>query len=166
MQRRLSLLSSVHLIVALAGLAMVRPGTARAQDAQGETGQPAKQTKQTKSAKPKPMIMTGCIAHGDSSGTLTFTDAADGSKYRLTGANVAKYVGQEVQIIGNPDTRRLHVTGGLLPSPNVAAQAGAIDPVQAAIAAAPGGTAGVGSPSLPDFKVTRVSLATGGECPK
>jgi hypothetical protein len=56
------------------------------------------------------------------------------------------------------------VKGGLLPSPNVAAQAGAIDPGQAAVASQPGGTAsGTGSVDVPLFRVDRVR-ALGGSC--
>jgi hypothetical protein len=56
---------------------------------------------------------------------------------------------------------RLKITGGLLPSPNVAAQAGAIDPSQAANASSGGN--GVGSGELPEFRVKTVRQL-GGAC--
>jgi hypothetical protein len=107
-----------------------------------------------------PVVMRGCVAAG-SARQFTFTDSKDRSTYRLTGADVAKYVGQEVQIVGGPDTRRFRVAGGLTPTPNVAGQAGAIDPARAAVAAGGGGTTGTGAPDLPEFRVTRVSAIAG-----
>jgi hypothetical protein len=114
----------------------------------------------------KPMTMQGCVTR-DAAATqqFTFTDSTDGSKYHVSGGNVTKFLGQPVQIVGIIDTRRLRVAGGLTPSPNIAGQAGAIDPGKAAVAAIGGGTTGSGTVELPTFKVTRVSAAPG-ECRK
>jgi hypothetical protein len=121
------------------------------------------------SAKPdpnKPVTMSGCVVHDMASGKeFTFTDNTDGSKYRLSGRDVSKFAGQPLQIVGVVDTRRLRVVGGLTPSPNIAGQAGAIDPGKAAVAAIGGGTTGSGTVDLPTFKVARVSAAAG-ECRK
>lgn len=128
----------------------------------------ASQTSSQKSSKPpiKSTVLSGCVsADAAAPRQFTFTDAKDGSRYRLTGTDVAKYLGRRIQIVGNVDNRRLRIAGGLTPTPNAAAQAGAIDPARAAVAAAGGGTTGTGTPELPDFKVTRVS-ALAGECPK
>jgi hypothetical protein len=57
----------------------------------------------------------------------------------------------------------LTIKGGLLPNPNVAAQAGAMDPARAAMASA-GGAAGPGAVDLPEFKVKSVRPVSGG-CP-
>jgi hypothetical protein len=97
------------------------------------------------------MTLAGCVSPTPASGNFTFT-AKDGTKYRLTGKNIKKYAGQEVEIVGG-EGKRLTVKGGLLPSPNAAAQAGAIDPGKAAIESRPGGTATV---ELPVFTVNRV----------
>lgn len=114
----------------------------------------------------EPIVMTGCVSTDASTRELTFTDAKDGTKYKLTGTKADKYAGQRVQIVGAFETRRLRIVGGLSPSPNVAAQAGDIDPARAAVAAAPGGGAtGTGSPRLPEFRVSKVS-AVAGECPE
>jgi uncharacterized protein YdeI (BOF family) len=114
----------------------------------------------------KPVTMNGCIVRDmTSTSQYMFTDNTDGSKYRLSGRDVSKFMGQPLQIFGVVDTKRLKVVGGLTPSPNVAAQAGAIDPGKAAVAALGGGTTGSGSPDLPTFKVARVSAARG-ECRK
>lgn len=116
-------------------------------------------------AKREPIVMIGCVSGDAKAGPLTFTDSADGSQYRLTGRSLGRFVGQRVQVIGGPDTRKLRVVGGLTPSPNVAGQAGALDPTRAAVAAAGGGTTGTGSPELPTFRVSRVGAVTG-ECPR
>lgn len=110
------------------------------------------------------MTLTGCVSPRPASGNFTFT-AKDGTKYRLTGKNFKKYAGEEVEIVGG-EGKKLTVKGGLQPSPNAAAQAGAIDPGQAAIASQPGGTAtgtGTGAIELPMFRVNRVR-GLGGSC--
>ncbi|MGH9408132.1 MAG: hypothetical protein ACRD1V_01605 [Vicinamibacterales bacterium] len=116
----------------------------------------------TSGKRQAPMTLAGCLSPTPASGAFTFT-AKDGTKYRLSGKNIKKYAGQEVEIIGG-EGKKLAVKGGLQPSPNVAAQAGAIDPGQAAIASQPGGTAtGTGSVDVPVFKVNRVR-GLGGSC--
>ena len=80
-------------------------------------------------------------------------DANTGAKYRLNGTNVKRWVG-----------KRVRITGGLVPSPNLAAQAGAVDPRQAAIAGqAGGGTAGTG-PLILEFHVRKI-VPLKGDCP-
>src|SRR5439155_15410166 len=110
----------------------------------------------------KPITLSGCV-NRDPTGHVTLTDADNGTTYRLTGKSLRRYVGRSVQIVG--DSRRVTIKGGLLPSPNAAAQAGALDPTRAAVAAAPGGTeSGTGVVELPDFRVNRVQPVAG-ECP-
>jgi hypothetical protein len=104
-----------------------------------------------------PVELVGCVS-GDpgASGAFTF-DESGGGKYRLTGKSVRKYAGRMVRLVGGPQGRRLSIRGGLWPSPNVAAQAGAIDPAQASIARQPGGAAsGTGGVDLPEFRVVSV----------
>jgi hypothetical protein len=75
----------------------------------------------------------------------------------LTGKNLKKFVGRRVEILGGPPGRRVTFRTGLWPSPNVAAQAGAMDPAQAAIANLPGGAAdAVGVSPLPEFHVSQL----------
>src|SRR6266550_6849040 len=79
---------------------------------------------------PKALTITGCVA-GEAPGPdrYTLTDSEGGTKYRLTGTTVRSYAGRRVQITGGlVDSKRLHIGGGLVPSANVAGQAGAIDP--------------------------------------
>jgi hypothetical protein len=113
----------------------------------------------------KPVTMNGCVTRDSSSAKVyTFTDSS-GFKYRLSGQDVSKYVGQTLEIVGVMDTKRLKVKGGLLPSPNIAAQAGAIDPGKAHVAELGGGTSASGNPDLPTFRVAQINAAKG-ECPK
>ena len=111
------------------------------------------------------LTLNGCVSRDSAApGAFTFAETSTGAKYRLGGVGVRKYAGQRVEIIGAPVGRRLTIRGGLLPSPNAAGQAGALDPAQVAIASLPGGTnSGTGTVELPEFRVTRVR-SLGGAC--
>jgi hypothetical protein len=113
----------------------------------------------------KTITLSGCVNRDVSTpGSFTFVQTDSGARYRLTGVGMRKYVGQRVEVFGGPQGRRLTVRGGLLPSPNVAAQAGALDPTKAAVAGMPAGpNTGTGSVQLPEFRVTRVR-SLGGSC--
>jgi len=111
---------------------------------------------------PGPGVLTGCVAKGNGPREYTVTDEENGT-YRVTGSGIDRYVGRRVEIAGRPDTSRLKVVGGLYPTPNVAAQAGSMDPVRAFMAAMPGGPAGAtGDVALPTFKVKSVRTLGGG----
>lgn len=133
--------------------------------------QPSQQPDKVDKKDPNaPITMNGCVQRdytdAKNATAYTFVNSTDGSRYRLAGKSVSKYSGMSVQVVGVIDTKKLKVTGGLWPSPNVAAQAGAIDPGQAAVAALPGGpTTGVGNVEMPILNVTRLSLGQG-ECRK
>ena len=113
----------------------------------------------------KPVTLTGCVSRTEvTQGQFALADTDTGDRYRLSGTRMKKFAGKRVEIVGAPVSGRLTIKGGLYPSPNVAAQAGAIDPVKAAIATMPGGTSsGTGDPQLPEFKVAKVR-AVGGSC--
>ena len=115
-------------------------------------------------AKPaaKTISLSGCVVRSEkASDQFTLDDATEG-KYRLSGVKLQDYIGRRVQIAGGVvGTKRLTIKGGLLPNPNVAAQAGAMDPARAAVASA-GGAAGPGTVDLPEFKVRSVRPVTGG----
>lgn len=123
----------------------------------------------TKADAKAPVTLKGCVTRdytdSKNSNAYTFIDNTDGSRYHLKGKSLSKYSGMSVQVIGTiVQTKNLKVGGGLWPSPNVAAQAGALDPATAGIAALPGGpTTGVGNVDLPTLNVTRLSLGEG-EC--
>ena len=108
-------------------------------------------------SNPSRVELVGCVSDDPgASGSFTF-DESSGGKYRLTGKSVRKYAGQMVRLVGGPQGRRLSVRGGLWPSPNVAAQAGAIDPAQESIARQTGGAASsAGGGALPEFRVVSV----------
>jgi hypothetical protein len=94
------------------------------------------------------------------SGADTNTGATSATGYRLSGIEVKKYAGKRVQIVG-----------GLVPSPNAAATAGASSSgampptgVDGAINSAPRTPSAPGVVALPEFRVLTVrSIA--GPCP-
>jgi hypothetical protein len=100
----------------------------------------------------KQLDLTGCV-QGVEGGLdqYVLVDGKDKKTYRLSGKGLRTYVGRHVR-----------VEGGLYPSANVAAQAGAIDPAQAA-AAAPVGDAG--PRTLVELRVQRVRRLAG-SCPQ
>jgi len=71
------------------------------------------------------------------------------------------FVGKRVQIAGAPDSRRLRIVGGLVPSANVAGQAGAMDPSRAVVESTPLATSGKADPQLPEFRVRSVRTVAG-----
>ena len=108
---------------------------------------PAPKTKQTT----KLVTLVGCVAAANPSSPREYTIVdKDSGTFRLTGTDMQNYVGHEVEVTGG--TKRLQVVGGLLPTPNAAAQAGAVDPMPAA--AAP--TAARGTAPPPEFRVKTV----------
>jgi hypothetical protein len=125
----------------------------------------AAQQKKTPDKKtPKTISLSGCVVSSEKApDQFTLDDAVEG-KFRLTGLRLRDYLGQRVQLAGAVvETKRLTIRGGLMPNPNVAAQAGAMDPARAATAAA-GGSAGPGTVDLPEFKVKSVRPVSGA-CP-
>jgi hypothetical protein len=112
---------------------------------------------------PEVFALSGCIsAAPDARKVFTLADTSRGQTYKLTGRDMHRYIGQHVEVLGTP-SKGLRIVGGLYPSPNAAAQAGALDPAQAAIAAQ-SGPAGLGRP-LVEFKVKSVRVSAGG-CPE
>ena len=110
------------------------------------------------SASRSPVELVGCVSPDPgSSGAFQIADSS-GGRYRLTGKSVRKYAGRVVRLVGGPPGKKLSIRGGLWPSPNVAAQAGAIDPAQASIARQPGGggSPGTAGGDLPEFRVASV----------
>jgi len=137
-------------------LGMVVACSASLVAAQAKSTPPAQQVAKT-------ISLTGCVVRDDSGrDAYTIADPREGV-YRLTGMKFREYVGLRVRVAGAVNSRRLIIKGGLLPSANVAAQAGSMDPVQAAIANA-GGAAGPGAVALPEFRVKGIRPVAGG-CP-
>jgi hypothetical protein len=139
---------------ALAAALAVAPALAAAQQAA-----PKSTNKRTSGSKT--VTLTGCVERGSTPNQLTIADDENG-KYEVSGSDIRKYVGRRVQVAGTPGSTRFRVKGGLWPTPNVAAQGGAIDPAKAAVAAQPGGGAtGTGDVDLPTFKVKSIRTLDG-----
>ena len=135
-------------IYLLAGLILAAAGTIGAQSSvtTSPIAPPAKQT----------ITLVGCVqTDAAKRESFTLSDRKTGTTYRLTGANVRTYVWRNVRIVG-----------GLVPSPNIAAQAGAIDQTKAAMAYQGANPPGTGNVDLLEFSVTRVRRLTGSCAPK
>lgn len=115
-------------------------------------------------AKNEPITLSGCVVRSETSPTqYTLEDKEAGWKYRLTGVDFRDYIGKPVVVIGS-GAKKVAVVGGLTPTPNVAAQAGALDPSRAAVQA----QTAAGSPGnvvVPEFKVKSIR-PSGGSCPQ
>jgi hypothetical protein len=120
----------------------------------------------TKKDETKSITLTGCVGRDAADAThFTLADFTSGeTTYRLTGAaDVRKYLGKRVTVSGSRVEPKVAIVGGLVPSPNVAAQAGAIDPTRAAMAAQ--GSEANGRPGtiqVPEVRVRTVREASGG----
>ena len=116
------------------------------------------------STTPAAMTLTGCVSDKPGrSGQYMFQEA-DGLKqqFRLNGKDIKKYAGLRVEVVaGSPSGKGLSIRGGLWPSPNAAAQAGALDPAQESIARQPGGANSGAGAEVPELRVTRLRLVEG-----
>jgi len=133
----------------LAALLMVLAATP------GSGAQAAKPSSTVPADQSKEIRLNGCISRDTARpGQFNFLDNDGSGKYRLTGKSVKKFVGHRVEIVGGPPGKGVTFRTGLWPSPNVAAQAGALDPAKAAVANLPGGAAdGAGVSPLPELRV-------------
>ena len=132
----------------------------------GATAGASGQAPSTASRATKPsnvIVLSGCVtADPKARKVFTLADAEQAQTFRLTGTDVREFVGQHVEVLGALP-KRFRVAFGLYPSANVAGQAGAIDPVKAAIASQDGSAASSTRP-LAEFKVQSVRV-TPGACP-
>lgn len=109
----------------------------------------------------QPITLSGCVSRATPQQPFTLVDTASGTRYRLTGKTVRKFDGRRVEIVGAFPSSRLTVKGGLLPSPNTAAQAGAMDPTRAIVAGMSSAGTGADDTALPEFQVARVRTLEG-----
>lgn len=116
--------------------------------------------------QPKTLTLTGCVeADSGKPGEFTLKDAKAKKTYRLTGVeNLAEYVGRRVSIDGGVVVKNTRISGGLQPNPNIAAQAGAMDPSRAAVQAATSGTGPNPTYRPQEFQIESIRAATG-SCP-
>jgi hypothetical protein len=104
----------------------------------------------------KPITLVGCVQPDAAKPEwFTLSDPKTGTSYHLTGTNVKAYVGRNVRVVG-----------GLVPSPNIAAQAGVIDQTKAATAYEGANRAAPGKVESFEFNVARVQPMTGSCAPK
>jgi hypothetical protein len=113
--------------------------------------------------KPKTLTISGCVERDDSTpDQFTVTDSQEGVKYRVTGKDFREYVGRRVELDGGIVVKGVKIRGGLTPNPNVAAQAGALDPSRAAVqAATSGSSAPPTTPDVQEFRVKTLRTAAG-----
>lgn len=103
----------------------------------------------------KLFTLNGCVQSDADTDQFTLWDPTDGRKekpvYRLSGLDLKLFAGHRVRIVG-----------GLVPSANVAAQAGALDPAKSSMVNAGGqGASTVGLAPLLEFRVKRVKPLAG-----
>jgi hypothetical protein len=154
--------STLSLLLSMApGSASAMPATTQATAATAPAPKPT-----PKQSPAQPVTIVGCVqGNGTPDSPYTLADAKDGTAYRLTGKSLRGFGGKRVQVVGGPDSRRITFVGGLVPSANVAAQAGAMDPARAAVASDPLSTSTKDEPALPELRVKSVRTVTG-DCEK
>ena len=102
----------------------------------------------------KSLTLVGCVQPDRSKADrYTLSDKTTGTTYHLTGRNVKAFAWRNVRIVG-----------GLVPTPNLAAQAGAVDQTKAAMASQGANPSGRTPPEVLEFRISRVQ-ATTGDCP-
>jgi hypothetical protein len=139
-------------VIPIVVLTLATTGTASAQDKK-----PPK--------PPKTITLSGCVEQDpNAADRFTITDTKDGSKYRLTGKDFREYLHRPVQLDGGIAVKGLKISGGLKPTANVAAQAGAIDPSRAMVQAATAESSTGGDVDVQEFRVKAVRPASG-TCP-
>ena len=141
--------------IAIRALGLACAFTTASAAAAAQAGPPAAGQSAPDGKPGKPLIITGCVtADGSDTDRYTLKDSKAGIAYRLKGLKVFAYEG-----------RRVRIVGGLYPSANIAAQAGSIDPTQAAMAATAGGrSVGMPLPQPLEFQVTELRPVRG-SCP-
>ena len=112
----------------------------------------------TTKKKPNTVTLTGCVQRSQTSPNQ-FTIQDESGIYRLTGMDLRQYFGHRVEVVGGTPAR-LKIAGGLKPSPNIAGQAGAIDPVRAATAIHDGATQSGTGPEM-ELKVRSIKSIDG-----
>jgi hypothetical protein len=124
----------------------------------------AEQSTQPNTAKKKPakvVSLTGCVQPDESTPQQFVIEDATQGRYRLSGKDLREYLGRRVVVDGGVVVKGVAIKGGLTPNPNIAAQAGALDPSRAAVQAATQPSGPVIDPGLPEFRVKKIAASTG-----
>jgi hypothetical protein len=133
-------------------IALATPGAGAAQEKK-----PAK--------PPKTITLSGCVERDPTAqDRFTITDKDDGTKYRVTGKDFREFINRPVQLDGGVVVKGLKISGGLRPSANVAAQAGAIDPSRAVVQAATTESGTGTAVDVQEFRVKAIRPAASGNC--
>jgi hypothetical protein len=139
-----------HLLASLILLAATATAWGQTAPAPAPPSQPAA------SAPGKTLTLIGCV-QPDETTRDSYTLAVKDTKttYRLSGASMKGFVWKNVRIVG-----------GLVPSPNIAAQAGAIDQTKVAMAQQGADPQGTSNIELLEFRVNTVRTLAGTCSPK
>jgi hypothetical protein len=121
---------------------------------------PAAQSPGGKKKAPKIIALSGCVERDEKSQQYVIKDAHEGT-YRISGKDFREYLGRSVTVDGGVVVKGFTVKGGLQPNPNIAAQAGAMDPSRAAVQAATAQSTTGPDNGLPEFRVKTIATATG-----
>lgn len=110
---------------------------------------------------PKVISLSGCVQRDEKAPEqYVITDVKEGT-YRVSGKDFREYLGRPVTLDGGVVVKGFVVRGGLTPTPNVAAQAGAIDPARAAVQAATAESGTGVDTGLPEFRVKKIHAGSG-----
>ncbi|HVH26115.1 MAG TPA: hypothetical protein VM818_05125 [Vicinamibacterales bacterium] len=133
----------------LAGL-FVLAATA-ALSAQTTNTVPPLQSPQTPASPAKALTLVGCVQPDETKpDRFTFWAKDSGTTYRLSGASLKGF-----------EWRNVRIVGGLVPSPNLAAQAGAIDETKVAMAQQGADPQGTRNIEIFEFRVSSVRALSG-----
>ncbi len=116
----------------------------------------------SKTKPPKNITLSGCVERDQKTpDQFTIRDAKQHRTFRLTGFDLREYLDKPVQVDGGLVVKGVTIKGGLTPTPNVAAQAGAMDPSRAAVAAQTQATGTGSDEEMQEFLVKAVRAMSG-----
>lgn len=99
-------------------------------------------------SSPRTLTLTDCIRALPVASRPFLQEPDDRRRTPATGRRFQRFVGHGKEWIWRLGSKRVTIRGGLWPSANVAAQVGALDPAQEALARQPG-SASTGTGSVP-----------------
>jgi hypothetical protein len=112
---------------------------------------PPTQSSQTAAAAPKTLTLVGCVQPDETKpDRFTFWAKDSGATYRLSGTSMKGF-----------EWRNVRIVGGLVPTANLAAQAGAIDETRVAMAQQGADPQGSRNLEIFEFRVSTVRALSG-----
>jgi hypothetical protein len=116
-----------------------------------DTVLPTTQSPQTAAPPAKTLTLVGCVQPDETKpGRFTFWAKDSDTTYRLSGASLKGF-----------EWRNVRIVGGLVPSPNLAAQAGAIDETRVAMAQQGADPQGSRNLQIFEFRVSTLRALSG-----